>query len=171
MEFKYFRDPENFSFKMDESAECSICGAEGIWHDAGGFYGLNEIECICDSCLISGKLKELEIETNEANEGNPEDIEEIIYKTPALPVWQSRLWPVINGEFCIFERMASKADFSSKDEFKDSVMPLDREGSDLDWLWDAMPEQRIKNHKQGNFNVSVYLFTHKGKKHTTWDAS
>ncbi|GLX85334.1 hypothetical protein tloyanaT_15860 [Thalassotalea loyana] len=171
MKFKYFRDPENFSFKIDDPAECSVCGNVGLWYDAGGFYGLNEIECICDECLLEGKLKELEIETNEAIDGSEEDKEEVIYKTPALPVWQSRLWPTVSGQYCIFERMASKADFQSKQEFMDSVMPLDREGSDLDWLWEAMPDKKIKNHREGNFNVSVYLFTLMGKKYTTWDAS
>ncbi len=148
MEFKYFRDPENFAFKMDEPTKCSVCSNIGVWHDAGGFYGINEIECICDSCLLDGKLKELEIETNEAIYGTDEDKAEIIYRTPALPVWQSRMWPAVNGKYCIFERMAAKADFSSKQEFKDSVIPLDREDSDLDWLWEAMPEKKSETTKK-----------------------
>ncbi len=72
MKFKYFRDPENFAFRVDDNSKCSICGAVGLWFDAGGFYGGNEIDCICDNCLADGKLKELEIETNEAFDGSAE---------------------------------------------------------------------------------------------------
>lgn len=171
MKFKYFRDPDNFAFKVEQPTKCSVCGNLGLWFDAGGFYGINEIECICENCMAGGKLKELEIETNEAFEGAEEDKEEIIFRTPALPVWQSREWPFIDGKCCVFERMASKADFSNKEVFKESVLPSDREGSDLDWLWEAMPDKKIKNHKEGNFDVSVYLFSLNGKKYTSWDAS
>jgi len=171
MKFKYFRDPENVAFRADDNSKCSICGAVGLWFDAGGFYGGNEIDCICDNCLADGKLKELEIETNEAFEGSVEEQETIIYRTPALPTWQDRVWPFINGQYCVFERMASKADFVDKDEFKGSFSDFEKENSDMDWLWEMLSEKRIANHKDGNFNVSVYLFTCNGKKYCTWDAS
>tara|TARA_Y100000589_G_scaffold304380_1_gene317489 strand:+ start:72 stop:275 length:204 start_codon:yes stop_codon:yes gene_type:complete len=67
--------------------------------------------------------------------------------------------------------MASKADFVDKDEFKGSFSDFEKENSDMDWLWEMLPEKRIANHKDGNFNVSVYLFTCNGKKYCTWDAS
>lgn len=171
MKFKYFRDPDNFAFKVDKESYCSVCNKVGLWFDAGGFYGINEIECICDDCLADGKLKKLEIETNGASEGNAEEKEIIIYKTPALPTWQDRIWPFVNGRYCVFERMASKTDFEGKEEFKCSFSDSDKENSDLDWLWDMLPEKRIANHKEGNFDVSVYLFSCDGKKYCTWDAS
>jgi len=171
MEFKYFRDPENFAFKIDEAANCSVCGKAGHWFDAGGWYGTNEIECICDTCLLEGKLKELEIETNEAFEGSTAEKEIIIYKTPALPTWQHRIWPFVEGSYCIFERLASKADFENKEEFKHSFSESDKENSDIDWLWEVLPEKRVNNYKEGNYGVSIYLFTSNGKKHCTWDAN
>jgi uncharacterized protein CbrC (UPF0167 family) len=169
--FKYFRDPDNFAFKVETDLPCSICKTEGLWFDAGGFYGTNEIECICDDCLATGKLKELEIETNEASQGTLDEIETIIYKTPALPTWQGRAWPYIEGSYCVFERMASKEDFDNKDEFLNSFSERDKEQSDLDWLWEALPERKINNHHDGNFDVSVYLFTLGEKKHCIWDAN
>ena len=171
MKFKYFRDPDNFAFRVDQNSNCSICGSEGLWFDASVFYGVNEIECICDDCLAEGKLEVLEIETNEAFEGAEEERKVIIYKTPALPTWQDRLWPYINGQFCIFERMASKADFENKEEYINSFSSKDKENSDLDWLWEILPEKRINNHQDGNYDVSVYLFTCNGQKFCTWDAN
>ncbi len=171
MTFKYFRDPDNFAFKMDKPSECILCNNVGLWFDTGGYYGINEIECICDECLIKGKLKELEIEANEAFEGNTEDKETIIYKTPALPTWQSREWPFINGEYCVFERIASKEDFDGKEDFQSSFTESDRESSDLDLLWSGLQKTQITNHREENFNASVYLFTSNGKKHCIWDSN
>jgi uncharacterized protein CbrC (UPF0167 family) len=171
MEYKYFRDPDNFAYKIDKAANCSVCGKVGIWFDAGGFYGINEIECICDSCLSEGTLRELEIETNEASDGTDEEKDEIIYRTPALPTWQDRIWPFVNGQYCVFERIASKADFENEEDFKSSFLDRDRENADLEWLWSILPEKRIANYKDGNFDVSVYLFTCNGKKYCTWDAN
>jgi len=169
--FRYFRDPDNFAFKVDQASPCSVCGRVGLWFDAEGFYGANEIECICDDCLAQGRLKELEMETNEALEGTEEEKDIIRFRTPALPTWQDRMWPFVNGQYCVFERMASKSDFESKEEFKASFSDSDKASSDLEWLWDVLPDERIANHKAGNFDVSVYLFTCDGKKYCTWDSS
>ncbi len=169
--FKYFRDPDNFSFKIDEVSACSVCGDKGIWFDAGGFYGETEIDCICDECLASGKLENLGIETNEAFGDNDEETNVIIYSTPALPTWQNRVWPYVNGDYCVFERLASKADFINKNEFINSFSAEDKEQTDLDWLWQTLPNNRITTHLEGNFDVSVYLFTCQGQKYCTWDAS
>jgi len=102
--FRYFRDPDNFAFKVDQASPCSVCGRVGLWFDAEGFYGANEIECICDDCLAQGRLKELEMETNEASEGTEEEKDIIRFRTPALPIWQDRMWPFVNGQYCVFER-------------------------------------------------------------------
>lgn len=50
-------------------------------------------------------------------------------------------------------------------------MDFDIENTDFDWLWDVLPEKKIINHKEGNYDVSVYLFTSNGKKYCTWDAN
>ena len=169
--FKYFRDPVNFSYKIKTAAPCSICSMEGLWFDAGGFTGENEIECICDLCLHTGKLKELEIATNEAMDGTSEQIEEIMYMTPRLPTWQEHLWPYINGQYCVFERMASKEDFENKKEFLDAVSAIEQGETDVELLWSLLPEKKVRNHVDGNYNVSVYLFTCGKNKYCTWDAS
>jgi len=171
MKFKYFRDPDNFAFKVDEESDCAICGSSGFWFDAGSFYGENEIDCICDECLLEGKLEDLGIETNAAFGGALVETAAIIHKTPALPTWQDMNWPHIDGEYCVFERMASKADFENKEEFMSSFSAQDKENSDLELLWKILPEKRISNYLEGNYNVSIYLFTCHGQKLCTWDAS
>ena len=169
--FKYFRDPDNFALRVDKISPCSICETEGLWFEAGGFYGINEIKCICHNCLSEGKLKNLEIETNQASEGTTEEIEAIIYRTPALPTWQDRIWPYVEGQYCVFERIASKEDFESEKEFLNSFSENDKENSDLEWLWKILPDRRIVNHLDGNYDVSVYLFTYGDTKYCKWDAS
>lgn len=171
MKFRYFRDPENFAYRIDEESNCSICNKVGLWFDAGAYSGIGEIECICDECLLAGKLQEIEIEANEAVGGSREATEMITYKTPSLPTWQDQSWPFINGDYCIFEKIASKLDFDNKDEFQESFSSSDQENSDLDWLWEILPDTRISSLKDGNYNVSVYLFTRNGKKYCTWDAN
>lgn len=171
MKYKYFRDPINFAFRVENETPCSICNESGIWFDAGGYNGSNEIDCICDKCLSNGELKKLDIESNEASEGSIEEIETIIYMTPSLPTWQDNVWPFIEGEYCIFEKIASKKDFRDKEEFVNSFSDSDKADSDLNWLWDILPEQQIRNLKEGNFDVSVYLFTSNGKNVCIWDAN
>ena len=170
-EFKYFRDPKNFAHRTDGPKDCSVCGAKGVWFDAGGLYGTREIACICDACLAAGRLQELEIETNEAFEGTPAQKEEIVFRTPALPTWQDRCWPFIDGDYCVFEKIASRHDFADLAEFKSSFTKQDQETSDLDGLWNMLPSKTITSIQDGNYDVSVYLFSRNGKKHCTWDAS
>ncbi|MFT5029161.1 MAG: hypothetical protein ACI9VS_001596 [Candidatus Binatia bacterium] len=171
IEFKYFRDPKNFAYKIDDSRPCSLCGKEGVWFDGGGFYGVADIDCICETCLADGKLKALEIEINEAFEGTEEQKEEIVYRTPALPTWQELRWPFVDGDYCVFEKIASKSDFADKEEFEGAFTEEEKKISDLDAVWDRMPAKTITSIQDGNYDVSVYLFSRNGSKHCTWDAS
>lgn len=171
MKFKYFRDPNNFAYKLAEICACSICGKTGLWFDASVFHGEEEIDSICDDCLADGKLESLQIETNTAYGADKLETNIIRYRTPSLPTWQETHWPQFNGEYCIFERFASKADFASKDEFVNSFTAEDQATSNLDWLWKTLPNKRIRNHKDGNFDVTVYLFTCENQKLCIWDAN
>ncbi len=47
MEFRYFINPKDFAFLMDQPKPCSICKKVSVWFDTGGYPGVNEIECIC----------------------------------------------------------------------------------------------------------------------------
>jgi len=170
--FKYFRDPDSFAFRIDDRAECSICKNIGLWFDASGFYGEDDLEIICDDCLVTGKLmeREYEIFINDAFGGNEEETNIIMYKTPPLPTWQDMVWPSINGQYCVFEGLASREDFESQEEFKKAFIRSDDGVSDLDYLWEALPKKRITTYKQA-YAISIYLFTCNGEKYCTWDRS
>ena len=172
IEFRYFRYPRHFALRTEDAKPCSICKNEGIWLDGCGFYGSATIECICDTCLSEGKLQALNIETNEAFYGTAEQQTEIIFRTPALPTWQDRNWPFRDGDYCVFEKIASKLDFADKAEFISSFSDEDQQNSDLSDIWERyLSDKRITSIRDGNYDISIYLFTRNGRKHCTWDAS
>jgi len=130
---------------------------------------VQSIDYVCFDCLANGKLKELEIEPNLNYDDGSEASEIITYKTPALPTWQDTAWPYINGEFPVFEKIADKNDFDGKNDFLESFIG-DQEKSEIEWLWEVLPDRKIKNYKDGG-DISVYLFTLNGKKYWVWDAN
>ncbi len=183
MEFQYFKDPINFSFLMNDESKCPLCNEVGLCFDAGSFVGENDIECICPKCLAEGKLIELDIQTNDVNlEHVSEAISDtkefddltntIVYMTPKLPTWQEIFWPFEDGKFLTFEKIASKLDFDNdKEMFKSCFSKEDQESIDLNWLWDVLPDHEIKNLEQGNYDISVYLFSNGNKKYCIFDAN
>ncbi len=170
MQFKYFRYPEKFAHMTDNSVPCSICGEIGIWFDAGGYSGVDDIECVCTDCLQSGKLIELEIEANLSFDDGSEEATTIIYKTPSFPTWQDTFWPMINGRFPIFECIASKEDFFNKEEFLNSFIEDEQKKEDIEWLWEMLSEKKINNYNDSG-DISIYLFSHENKKYWVWDAN
>jgi hypothetical protein len=42
---------------------------------------------------------------------------------------------------------------------------------DPEGLWDMLADHKIENMKQGQYDVSFYLFEFEGDKLTTWDAN
>lgn len=149
---------------------CSLCGERGVWFDTGGYAGVEDIDCICSGCLKSGKLIELEIEPNLNFDDGSEAAKTITYKTPSLPTWQDTTWPIIDGEFPVFECIASTQDFKNKEEFLDSFIENDQKKKDIEWIWDALPEKVLNNYQEGG-DLSVYLFILNGKKYWVWDAN
>ena len=179
--FRYFPGFQKFSYMTDESKPCYFCKENGVWLDGGGFYGYKEIDCICPGCLSKGLLKELNIETNEIDlddlisaVGEKEAIglkEEIIFRTPALPTWQDRIWPIWKNEVCVFQKIADQNDFESTKEFKLCFSDDEQRETDFDWLWGWLPEEKVTDCKNGNYDVTVYLFSYSDGKFCTWDAN
>ena len=172
MEFTYFKNPTSFAFLTDQEQPCSICKDVQICFDTGGYAGVNEIDCICTHCLKSGKLKSLEIEANQFYFDDSDESIELTYMTPALPTWQETIWPCIDGEFPVFEKIASKQEFENKDEFINTYYSQDNEEepNNIDWLWEMLPEKTLKSYKDAH-DISVYLFTKNGEKYWVWDAN
>ncbi len=171
MNFKYFRDPLNFAYLSDKSVSCSVCKEVKICFEAGGYVGLQDIDNICEDCLKAGKLIELGNEANLlAGDYSSEAAMTIAYKTPAFPNWQDTAWPIINEQYPVFERIASKEDFNDKQEFIDSFIEEDEKKSDISWLWDMLPDKALKNYNEAP-DVSIYLFSLNNRKYWVWDAS
>jgi hypothetical protein len=42
--FSYFRDPNNFAFRIEQTSNCSLCNKKGLWFDASVFSGENDTE-------------------------------------------------------------------------------------------------------------------------------
>ena len=170
MTFEYFKYPEKFAFLIEKPMPCSTCEEIGVWFDAGGYSGVEDIDCICYSCLKSGKLFDLEIEANINFDDGSDAAKTITYKTPALPAWQDTVWPIINGEFPVFECIASKEDFQNKDDFLYSFIEGEQKKDEIEWIWDSLPDKKLNKYSEGG-DISVYLFSLNNEKHWVWDAS
>lgn len=170
MEFEYFKYPEKFAFLTDGAMPCSICSEVSICFDAGGYSGLNDIDCICPKCLKAGKLFDLEIEPNMIFDDGSEASQTITYKTPALPTWQDTVWPTIDGQQPTFECIASKQDFSDRQEFLSCFIEGDQTQEDIAWVWDTLSDKKLRNYQEAG-DISVYLFSLGSKKYWVWDAN
>ncbi len=170
MEFQYFSDPLNFAFTTDEEVNCSTCDEKAICFEAGGYMGIETIDYICACCLKSGKLIELDIESNLVYGNGADSTDIIAQKTPAFPTWQDTVWPLIDGIYPVFERIASKEDFENQEDFVESFIETDQKKNEIDWLWDKLPNKRLKNYKEAT-DISVYLFSIKEKNYWVWDAN
>lgn len=169
-QFPYFAEPDNFSYLLDEPQPCDCCGKEAEF-DASVFAGVAEIDAICADCLAAGKLKALDIETNEPKFSDNVIARDIIrYCTPKLPSWQDIAWPWIDGEYPRFERLASQADFDDIDDFKRSFSTEILARTDIEYLWQSMSDTQLTCIADGG-DISVYLFTLNGRKHCLWDAN
>lgn len=170
MEFEYFKHPEKFAFLTDGPMPCSVCHDTKICFDAGGYPGVNDIECICASCLKAGKLIDLDIEPNMTFDDGSEAAKTITYKTPSLPTWQDTVWPTIDGKHPVFECIASKQDFTDKQDFLSYFFEDSQSKEDVGWLWDSLPDKKLNSYKEGG-DVSVYLFSLGNQKYWVWDAN
>lgn len=126
--------------------------------------------------MKAGRLVDLDISANEISPSalDPTLLDvgqvsrEIIYCTPSLPTWQDCSWPVKNGKPYRFMKIAAKLDYDSQSQFTTSLLS---KSDDPEWLWDMLPDHKVENMKDGQYDVSCYLFELEGKKLTIWDAS
>jgi uncharacterized protein CbrC (UPF0167 family) len=181
IEFPYFADPERFSYMTKVIVACEVCGSQEKCFDTAGCYGTGSVEAICPKCLKSGKLIEFDVCTNDvggslAGKLKPDFDEEshsniIAYCTPPLPTWQDMEWPIKNGDFCRFVKIASKPDFLDKNELFAAIPEEYHFGRDADEFWEMLPEGKITNLEDGNYDVSFYLFMAGPDKVVIWDCN
>ena len=172
MKFAYFDDPRSYAFLAEEGVKCEFCSTSEDCLDGGNLFGSEDIEAVCFKCMQEGKLIELDIYANDIFEdqisGDKESISNTItYMTPSIPAWQDISWPVKNGVPYKFIKIASKQDYQDKAEFVTSLFDCDQDPD----LWDMLPDHKISNMKEGQYDLSFYLFENDGDKLTLWDAN
>jgi uncharacterized protein len=128
--FKYFLRPHHFSTYSNTPQKCYFCGHLTAGYK-GPFYGAQEIEFICEPCLLQGRLAEAGASTNDGiitaliqqlAQQHPElsDLEretiaqarndELSHTTPAPETWQYFVWPAHCGDYCRYLKEAGKPD-------------------------------------------------------------
>lgn len=180
--FPYFEDPENFSYVTDGPGKCEICGNIEVCFDTAGYYGSQAPDAVCPSCLKDGKLIELDAAANDIplaklREELRQDLDVeshanlLAYCTPKVPTWQDADWPIRNGDFCKFIKIASRRDFSDKHELFEAI-PVDYHfGRNADEFWEMIPDAKITSLKNGNYDISFYLYMSGEQKVVLWDCN
>lgn len=176
--YTYFLHPHEFSTYTHEPHTCDLCGKEQAGY-RGPFYGVNEIEFVCESCLAHGKLAEVDAFTNEGHvallqeqlqEMHPNLSEadlkrivndrnvELVHKTPHVVTWQDFFWPAHCGDYCCFLKEAGKADLNPiAPEGRVHLLFEDLLEEDFEYLWNAVrPDSPADNSVA--YSLGVYLF-------------
>jgi uncharacterized protein CbrC (UPF0167 family) len=174
MNFKYFADPKAFAYVAEAGEACHFCKATQDCLAGGNLFGQEDIAAVCFSCMAAGKLIALDISANQIDESaldsalDPEAVSnEITYCTPSLPTWQDAYWPAKNGKPYKFIKIASRSDYESKEHFASTLFDCEQDPE----LWEMLPDCKIENMKDGQFDISFYLFKDAGDKLTIWDAN
>lgn len=176
MSFRYFKDPRAYAFMDEEGEACHFCKSTTDCLSGEHIFGEDDMGAVCFSCMQAGRLIDLDISGNriDRNKLDPnlvdveKVVEEITYCTPLLPTWQETFWPVKGGKPYRFVKIASKVDYESKQQFVDSLFHT---VGDADWIWNVMPDHKIENMSEGQYDVSCYLFDSDGDILTMVDAT
>ena len=173
-EFRYFAEPHGPSstWTADQRA-CDLCGEVRAGYE-GPYYGVEEIDFVCEPCLVAGRLAERDATTNDghATVADPERRAELEQRTPQLSTWQDWLWPAHCGDFCRFELEAGQRELVAAAPDGDGpgflAAHLDPSEAPLEWTW--VPPTLAG---EGGFEVGVYLFRclECGTHVVRWDAA
>jgi len=135
-----------------EPHPCGGCGQVGPGF-AGPYYGEQDVEFLCSTCLAGGRLGELEGSANSADraelltqlrERAPASAEtlaevrtrELEERTPHVTSWQDFLWPAHCGDYCAFEGEVGQRELAGLSPtgdgeafFREHLHPSYREGT------------------------------------------
>ena len=158
-EFRYFAEPHGPSSTWIEAGRvCGLCGEVRAGYD-GPYYGIEEIEFVCEPCLAGGRLAERDATTNAGSPtiADPARRSELEQRTPHLSSWQDWPWPAHCDDFCRFEREAGQRELAAAAPDGDGpaflAAHLDPDDAPLEWDW--VPPSLADD---DGFEVGVYLF-------------
>ncbi len=200
MPYKYFKYPKRNAVFTEVETPCQICNTATKCLDAVSFYSEEELEAICETCLSAGRLAEINAFTNDADveqlfnqlealhPDTPKEellqeakakTDELEMRTPPLISWQDWKFPALDGDYCEFVCFASQQDYNTLAEdgdgkafFEKTLLDELREYTDVDAIWNTLPERKIKTVAQSNeFPLLAYLFKslHSEQHLTIWD--
>ncbi|MBV9849704.1 MAG: CbrC family protein [Armatimonadetes bacterium] len=178
--FRYFRDPHHFSSYTDRGEVCPFCNLTLPGY-GGGFSGeaqYDDLEFICETCLLDGKLIEKGLATNQGCDVRPElrqrhpeldeigrealaqqRIVELEQRTPPIMTWQGLIWPSHCGDYCCFIKEAGQLDMNRLAPDGNGRVffeaHLDEPGRDD--IWEGVRPDAPTDNAVG-YSVGVYLF-------------
>jgi len=178
MVFRYFADPHHFGLYSKEPQTCGLCGEERPVYE-GPYYGIEEVEFVCEECLVGGKLAEHDLTTNEGElrtlveqlterlpGESPEQITEMArqrkaeleQRTPHLSTWQDFFWPAHCGDYCQYLKVVGKKDLLQLAPDSDGKRFLAKHVEhDVDGLWEHMRADSPYN-ADLNYSPEFFLF-------------
>lgn len=180
---RYFAHPHQFSTYREEPGRCDLCGREEPRYD-GAYYGSQNIEFICEQCLATGRLKDLDISTNEGDIGalraqlrelqpqlSDEEREQLVrertaeleHRTPQIMTWQDWFWPAHCGDYCQFIKEVGQPEITRLSPDGDGPAFLAAHADDITDLEQAKDvwtgvRPDIPIHNKVTYSLGVYLF-------------
>lgn len=181
--FRYFEHPHAFSTYRTVPAQCNVCGQSRPGY-AGPFYGLRDVEFVCEDCLTNGRLQDLDISTNQGDMGAlrlqlrerlphlsdaereqiaREHTAEVEHRTPHLVTWQDFFWPAHCGDYCRFIKEVGKPELSQLSPDGNGPEFFAAHARDISDLahalevWDTIRPD-VPSNGATAYSVGVYLF-------------
>src|SRR5438552_2877739 len=117
--YRLFQMPHRFSTYKPQPRRCELCGETRPGYD-GPFYGVEDIDFVCEPCLHAGRLRDrnlftqtgdveslryqLSVYHREMSETERESLiternDELEHRTPHLVTWQDMEWPAHCGDY------------------------------------------------------------------------
>lgn len=168
MSFRYVREARGPNTTWtDEPGACGVCGETRAGYE-GPFSGGDDVELVCEPCLVAGRSAERGLSTNEgdtaalrrqlAERGDPQTLveerrAELEERTPYLVTWQAWHWPAHCGDFCRFERQVGRRELTelAADGDGERVYRAAVAEEPLDW-------EHLPPDGDAVYDVGVYLF-------------
>lgn len=107
--FKYMPNPMQANiFETGEIVVCDCCEQEVDIYYKGGIYAIEEVECLCPSCIHSGRAaKKFDGEfqqdlLNPELVNNADYTNEVLQRTPGYSSWQGNNWLAHCTDYCAF---------------------------------------------------------------------
>ena len=182
--FRYFERPYQFSTYHTEPKPCDLCG-EMRPGFAGPFYGLDDAKFICEPCLVSGRLTEAGMRTNEGDRATlleqlraarpvlrPDEVRdraneqtvELEQRTPHWLSWQDHFWPAHCGDYCRYVKEIGRPELEHLASQGDVISFLREHSPDIEndeMARDVLESIRPDAPQDGSvaYTVGVYLFS------------